>query len=315
MLAPQAHGKDLELMAWIDDDVPAMVSGDRGRLRQVLINLVANAVKFTEAGEVTVRVRTRAATRVRFDVTDTGIGISRNAIGQAVRLLRAGRHLDHAPLRRHRPRPGDLAPARRADGRRDRRRLDAGRGQHVHLHRAPRRADHAAPAPPRAPRAAGRAQVLVVDDNATNREIVEAYLRRARRDAARRAAAGAEALQRDARRGARRRAVRARRARRPDAGHGRHRARAGDRARALAARRAPGHAHLDDRPPRGRARGRHRPLPAEAGPPRAPARDGRRGAWATAVEPRRRSRRARGAGAPHAATRSSSSRTTRSTSA
>ena len=35
MLAPQAHGKDLELMAWIDEDVPALVSGDRGRLRQV----------------------------------------------------------------------------------------------------------------------------------------------------------------------------------------------------------------------------------------------------------------------------------------
>ena len=61
MLAPQAHGKDLELMAWIDDDVPAMVNGDRGRLRQVLTNLLSNAVKFTESGEVTVRVRTRAA--------------------------------------------------------------------------------------------------------------------------------------------------------------------------------------------------------------------------------------------------------------
>ena len=52
MLAPQAHGKGLELMAWIDDDVPAMVRGDRGRLRQVLTNLLSNAVKFTEAGEV-----------------------------------------------------------------------------------------------------------------------------------------------------------------------------------------------------------------------------------------------------------------------
>ena len=63
MLAPQAHGKDLELMAWIDADVPAMVNGDRGRLRQVLTNLLSNAVKFTESGEVTVRVRTRAGRR------------------------------------------------------------------------------------------------------------------------------------------------------------------------------------------------------------------------------------------------------------
>src|SRR3954447_15064316 len=56
MLAPEAHGKGLELMAWLDDDVPAMVNGDRARLRQVLTNLLSNAVKFTEAGEITVRV-------------------------------------------------------------------------------------------------------------------------------------------------------------------------------------------------------------------------------------------------------------------
>ena len=61
MLAPQAHGKGLELMAWIDDDVPTMVNGDRGRVRQVLTNLLSNAVKFTESGEVTVRVRDGAA--------------------------------------------------------------------------------------------------------------------------------------------------------------------------------------------------------------------------------------------------------------
>src|ERR1044072_5734492 len=76
MLAPQAHGKGLELMAWIDDDVATMVNGDRGRLRQVLTNLLSNAVKFTETGEVSVRVRFERGL-VRFDVTDTGIGISR----------------------------------------------------------------------------------------------------------------------------------------------------------------------------------------------------------------------------------------------
>ena len=176
MLAPQAHGKNLELMAWIDEDVPSLVSGDRGRLRQVLTNLISNAIKFTEAGEVAVRVR-RERDHVRFDVADTGIGISRNAIGRLVRVVRPGRHVDHAPLRRDRPRPDDLAPARRADGRRDRRRVDAGRGQHVHLHGPARRAVDAAP------RAAASRQplpetlkVLIVDDNATNRAIVEAYL-------------------------------------------------------------------------------------------------------------------------------------------
>src|SRR3954454_2515329 len=81
MLAPQAHGKGLELMAFIDDAVPAMVAGDRGRLRQVLINLLSNAVKFTEAGEVAVRVRCERD-RVRFEVSDTGVGITRSALAK-----------------------------------------------------------------------------------------------------------------------------------------------------------------------------------------------------------------------------------------
>ena len=79
MLSPQAHGKGLELLSWLDDDVPAAVRGDRGRVRQVLTNLVSNAVKFTAAGEVSVRVRAQpdgpGAVTVRFDVADTGIGI------------------------------------------------------------------------------------------------------------------------------------------------------------------------------------------------------------------------------------------------
>ena len=79
MLAPQAHGKSLELMAWIDADVASIVNGDRGRLRQVLTNLISNAVKFTEAGEVTVARAQRGRGRCRFDVTDTGIGITRAA--------------------------------------------------------------------------------------------------------------------------------------------------------------------------------------------------------------------------------------------
>jgi two-component system, sensor histidine kinase and response regulator len=75
MLAPQAHGKGLELLAWIDDDVPARVTGDRGRVRQVLINLLSNAVKFTpEGGRVGVEVGSDGAMAV-LNVSDTGIGI------------------------------------------------------------------------------------------------------------------------------------------------------------------------------------------------------------------------------------------------
>jgi two-component system sensor histidine kinase/response regulator len=79
MLAPQAHGKSLELTAFIGDDVPATVSGDRGRLRQIVTNLVSNAVKFTHRGDVSVRVevveRGSGESTLRFEVADSGIGI------------------------------------------------------------------------------------------------------------------------------------------------------------------------------------------------------------------------------------------------
>jgi signal transduction histidine kinase/CheY-like chemotaxis protein len=80
MAAPGAHDKRLELACRIDPDVPGVLGGDPGRIRQVLINLVGNAIKFTEEGQVTVRVGLAEATErqvtVRFSVSDTGIGIA-----------------------------------------------------------------------------------------------------------------------------------------------------------------------------------------------------------------------------------------------
>jgi signal transduction histidine kinase len=79
LLATSAQAKGLELMAVVVSTVPAVVSGDPGRVRQVLTNLVQNALKFTQAGEVVVRVSGDAAIRggcqLRFEVTDTGDGI------------------------------------------------------------------------------------------------------------------------------------------------------------------------------------------------------------------------------------------------
>ena len=80
MFAGRARAKDLELACVIESDVPANVHSDPTRLRQVLTNLVGNAVKFTETGEVAVRVKALDATGLmRFEVTDTGIGIPEEA--------------------------------------------------------------------------------------------------------------------------------------------------------------------------------------------------------------------------------------------
>jgi PAS domain S-box-containing protein len=80
LFAPRAHEKRLELACHIPPDVPEALIGDPGRLRQVLINLVGNAVKFTDAGDVVVEVQakhvTDAAATLEFTIADTGIGIA-----------------------------------------------------------------------------------------------------------------------------------------------------------------------------------------------------------------------------------------------
>jgi signal transduction histidine kinase/DNA-binding response OmpR family regulator len=80
LLAEQAHTKGLEVASWIDDDVPQSLRGDPGRLRQVLINLVGNAIKFSPQGQILVKValarQDDAHAWIRFEVTDQGIGIS-----------------------------------------------------------------------------------------------------------------------------------------------------------------------------------------------------------------------------------------------
>jgi two-component system sensor histidine kinase RpfC len=76
ILLPQARGKQLNYEVHFDDDVPAVLRGDSGHLRQVLLNLAGNAVKFTDKGEVRLQVALAGSpNRLRFTVTDTGIGI------------------------------------------------------------------------------------------------------------------------------------------------------------------------------------------------------------------------------------------------
>jgi PAS domain S-box-containing protein len=78
LLASRAHAKHLELNCFLPADLPRIWQGDASRLRQVLTNLIGNAIKFTEQGEVSIRV-TKIDSGLRFEVRDTGIGIDTDA--------------------------------------------------------------------------------------------------------------------------------------------------------------------------------------------------------------------------------------------
>ncbi|HET7269875.1 MAG TPA: ATP-binding protein, partial [Rubrobacter sp.] len=102
MLAGRAHEKGLELASFVEPDVPSTVQGDPFRLRQVLTNLVGNAIKFTEEGEVVVHagpaVDSNGALIVRFEVRDTGIGMSKE---DQRRLFEAFSQADLSTTRRY----------------------------------------------------------------------------------------------------------------------------------------------------------------------------------------------------------------------
>ncbi len=102
MLRPQAAEKNIELRNSIDGHLPDFVVGDDHHLRQVLVNLVGNAVKFTDEGEVEVRI-VHAATddgehRVRFEIIDTGIGIAED---DQRRIFESFQQVDNSLTRRH----------------------------------------------------------------------------------------------------------------------------------------------------------------------------------------------------------------------
>jgi len=102
MFVKRAHEKGLELACQTSPDVPATVRGDQDRLRQVLVNLINNALKFTEHGEIVVRTNCDAEStseaRLRFSVQDTGVGIPPERRSQ---LFQSFSQLDASTTRRY----------------------------------------------------------------------------------------------------------------------------------------------------------------------------------------------------------------------
>ena len=117
LLAVRAHEKNLEFICRIDPSLHTLLKGDPGRLRQILLNLGGNAIKFTSQGEVVIDVRLETEQddrlKVRFEVRDTGIGIPKNKIGL---LFTAFQQIDTSTTRRFGGTGLGLAIAKRLAG-------------------------------------------------------------------------------------------------------------------------------------------------------------------------------------------------------
>ena len=102
LLAPRAYTKKIELAAVIQPDVPSALRGDDGRLRQILVNLLGNGIKFTDHGEVVLRIALiedkGATVRLHFTVVDTGIGI---APGEQAGLFQPFTQVDSTSKRKY----------------------------------------------------------------------------------------------------------------------------------------------------------------------------------------------------------------------
>ena len=177
LFAAQAHSKGLELAAYIPPDVPTNLRGDPGRVRQIVNNLVGNAVKFTNQGEVVVKVSLISGSdkqvSLRFEVRDTGIGIELD--GQK-RLFEAFSQADSSTTRKYGGTGLGLAISKRL--------VQLMNGE-IGVHSVPGQGSTfwftAQFDLPQNVTKAGNSKdlrglhVLIVDDNATNREILTHY--------------------------------------------------------------------------------------------------------------------------------------------
>jgi CheY-like chemotaxis protein/HPt (histidine-containing phosphotransfer) domain-containing protein/anti-sigma regulatory factor (Ser/Thr protein kinase) len=178
-LALKAHDKGLELALDVAPDVPDWLIGDAGRLRQVILNLVGNAIKFTHQGEVVVTVRLTELQADRASlaicISDTGIGIPPDKLE---RVFEAFEQADASTTRNYGGTGLGLAIVRRLVqlmGGRVWAESTPGEGSRFHITLTLPLAPPPATQPPRRVMLPGT-RVLVVDDNATNRRIVAEVL-------------------------------------------------------------------------------------------------------------------------------------------
>lgn len=174
-LAPRSHGKGLELLLHLPPEMPAAVIGDPHRLRQLIVNLIGNAIKFTDSGQVmlesTVRSRDDGHVELHYAVSDTGIGIS---CDKQASVFQAFEQVDGSAARRHGGTGLGLAICERLAelmGGRIWVESEVGQGTTFHFTARFEVSDETPPRPARWESLRGL-PVLIVDDNDVNRHIL-----------------------------------------------------------------------------------------------------------------------------------------------
>ena len=180
LLAERAHRKGLELISLVESGVPTALRGDPGRIRQVLTNLLGNAIKFTEEGEVVVRVElveeNETEARIRLSVTDTGIGLTEE---ERSRLFQAFSQADASTTRRYGGTGLGLSISSRLVGMMDGTmdvESEPGMGSTFSFTLPVRKQPEGERTAPASAADLGGLKVLIVDDNATNRRILHEHV-------------------------------------------------------------------------------------------------------------------------------------------
>jgi signal transduction histidine kinase/DNA-binding response OmpR family regulator len=179
LFAEPAANKGIELVLDVEPNVPHNAIGDPGRLRQMLINLVGNAIKFTDSGEVVVRVRRGESpgpgVLLHFEVSDSGIGLTEE---EQARVFSTYSQVDSSTTRKHGGTGLGLATSRmlaQLMGGEIGVESEKGAGSRFWFSALFREGQLKAASPPPIASLSGTS-IAVVDDNRTNRTILERYL-------------------------------------------------------------------------------------------------------------------------------------------